>query len=64
VSAWTIVLGCAAVAAAAAAAFFVARSRAKAQRAEDALRAADRMRRVPDADMPSTARRLRGDADF
>lgn len=58
-SAWIVVLGCAAVAAAAVAAFFLARSRAKAKRAEDALRAADRMRLVPDADLPSTARRLR-----
>lgn len=58
-SAWQIILGCAAVAIAAAAAFFLARDRAARKRAEDALRAADRMRRVPDADMPSTAKRLR-----
>ena len=59
-----IVAGCAAVATAAAAAFFVARSRAKAKRAEDAARAQDRMSRVASRDLPSTARRLRGDADF
>ena len=63
-SAWVIVAGCAAVATAAAAAFFVARYRAKAKRAEDAARAQDRIRRVPAADMPSTIKRLRGDADF
>ncbi len=63
-SAWTIVLGCAAVATAAAAAFLLARYRAKAKRAEDAARAQDRIRRVAAADMPSTIKRLRGDSDF
>lgn len=58
-SAWVIVAGCAAAAIAAAAAFVVARDRAARQRAEDALRAADRMRLVPNRDLPSTARRLR-----
>ena len=58
-SIWVIVAGCAAVAAAAVAAFLLARSRAKAKPAEDAPRAADSMRRVAAADMPSTDRRMR-----
>ena len=63
-SVWVIIAGCAAVATAAAAAFILARARAKAKRAEDAARAQDRMRRVAATDMPSTIKRLRGDADF
>ncbi len=58
-SVWVIVAGCAAVATAAVAAFFLARSHAKAKRAEDAARAQDRMSRVASRDLPSTARRLR-----
>ena len=58
-SAWVIIAGCAAVAIAAAAAFFLARSHAKAKRAEDAARAQDRIRRVAATDMPSTIKRLR-----
>ena len=63
-NAWLIAAGCLGVAAVAGIASIVAGKIVSARQAKKALAAQERMRRVGSRDMPDTARRLRGDADF
>ena len=63
-NAWLIAAACLGVAAIAGIASIVAGKIVSARQAKKALAAQERMRRVGSPDMPSTRRRLRGDADF